>query len=119
MSPKETAILILILMVFWSHSCQMSNCYFKRYSRDVFLEIEKNPPFRPYLPFPSDTSQQLLIIWHPAMTSQRTNVQARDCVMIIFFYQLDAQILYYNTFITFLYMFRALLCSSIGGQILW
>ena len=38
-------------------------------------------------------------------------------IMIVFFYQLDAQILYFNTFITFLYMFRALLCSSSGGQI--
>ena len=37
--------------------------------------------------------------------------------MIVFFYQLDAQILYFNTFITFLYMFRALLCSSSGGQL--
>jgi len=37
--------------------------------------------------------------------------------MIIFFYQLDAQILYFNTFITFLYMFQALLCSSSGGQV--
>jgi len=37
--------------------------------------------------------------------------------MIVFFYQLDAQILYFNTFITFLYMSRALLCSSSGGQI--
>jgi len=35
----------------------------------------------------------------------------------LFFYQLDAQILYFNTFITFLYMFRALLCSSSGGQL--
>ena len=33
------------------------------------------------------------------------------------FYHLDAQILYFNTFIIFLYMFRALLCSSSGGQI--
>ena len=33
------------------------------------------------------------------------------------FYQLDAQILYLNTFITFLYMFRALLCSSSGGHV--
>jgi len=33
------------------------------------------------------------------------------------FYQLYAQILYFNTFITFIYMFRALLCSSSGGQI--
>ena len=32
-------------------------------------------------------------------------------------YQLDAQILYFITFITSLYMFRALLCSSSGGQI--
>ena len=35
-----------------------------------------------------------------------------------FFYQRDAQILYFNTFSIFLYMFRALLCSSSGGQIL-
>ena len=33
------------------------------------------------------------------------------------FYQFDAQILYFNTFTIFLYMFRALLCSSSGGQI--
>jgi len=32
-------------------------------------------------------------------------------------YQLDAQILYFNTFITLLYMFRTLLCSSSGLQI--
>ena len=31
-------------------------------------------------------------------------------------YQLDAKILYFNTFITSFYMFRALLCSSSGGQ---
>jgi len=37
--------------------------------------------------------------------------------MIVFFYQLYAQILYFNTFITFLYMFRPLLCSSSGGQL--
>jgi len=30
--------------------------------------------------------------------------------------QLNAQILFYNKFIIFLYMFRALLCSSSGGQ---
>ena len=38
-------------------------------------------------------------------------------VVIVFFYQLDAQFLYFNTFITFLYMFRALLCSSSGGKL--
>ena len=38
--------------------------------------------------------------------------------MIVFFYQLDAQILYFNKFIMLIYMFRALLCSSSGGQIL-
>jgi len=37
--------------------------------------------------------------------------------LIVFFYQLDAQILYFTTFITFLYMFQALLCSSSGGQL--
>ena len=31
--------------------------------------------------------------------------------------QLNAQILFYKKFIIFLYMFRALLCSSSGGQI--
>jgi len=35
----------------------------------------------------------------------------------LFFYQLDAQILYFNAFITFIYMFRALLCSSSGKQL--
>ena len=38
-------------------------------------------------------------------------------ITIVFFYQPDAQILYFNAFITFLYMFRALMCSSSGGQI--
>ena len=33
------------------------------------------------------------------------------------FYQPDAQILHFNTLIIFLYMFRAQLCSSSGGQI--
>jgi len=33
------------------------------------------------------------------------------------FYQLDAQILYSDTFIIVLYIFRALLCSSLGGQL--
>jgi len=33
-------------------------------------------------------------------------------MIVFFFYQLGEQILYFNTFITFLYMFRALLCSS-------
>jgi len=35
----------------------------------------------------------------------------------LFFYQFDAQILYFNTFTIFLYMFRALLCSHSGGKI--
>jgi len=35
----------------------------------------------------------------------------------LFSYQLDAQILYFNTFIIFLYMFRALLCSSSGEKL--
>jgi len=35
----------------------------------------------------------------------------------LFFYQLDAQNLYFNKFIILLYMFRALLCSSSGGQL--
>jgi len=34
-----------------------------------------------------------------------------------FFYQPDAKILYFNTFITFFYMLRALLFSSLGGQL--
>ena len=38
-------------------------------------------------------------------------------VIIVFFYQLHEQVLYLNAFITFLYMFRALLCSFSGGQI--
>jgi len=38
-------------------------------------------------------------------------------IMIVFFYQLDAKILHFNTFIIFVYMFRALLCSSSGGQL--
>ena len=38
-------------------------------------------------------------------------------IMIVFFYQLDAQILFFITFIMFLYMSQALLCSSSGRQI--
>jgi len=38
-------------------------------------------------------------------------------IMVVFFYQLDAQILYFSSFIKLLYMFRALLCSSSGGQL--
>jgi hypothetical protein len=38
-------------------------------------------------------------------------------IMIVIFYQLVVQIIYFNTFIIFLYMFRALLCLSSGGQI--
>jgi len=38
-------------------------------------------------------------------------------ILIVFIYQLDAQFLYFTPFITFLYMFRALLCSSSGGQL--
>jgi len=40
-----------------------------------------------------------------------------NITIVFFFYQLDAQILYVNTFITLLYMFRAPLCSSSGGQL--
>jgi len=36
---------------------------------------------------------------------------------VYFYYQLYAQILYFNTFIIILYMFRALLRSSSGEQI--
>ena len=38
-------------------------------------------------------------------------------IIVFYFYQLDAQILYFNTFTIFLYMFRTLLCSSSGGQL--
>jgi len=37
--------------------------------------------------------------------------------MIVLFYQLDAKIVYFYILITFLYMFRALLFSSSGGEI--
>ena len=37
--------------------------------------------------------------------------------IVYFYYQLDAQILYFNTFNIFLCMFRAPLCSFSGGQI--
>ena len=36
---------------------------------------------------------------------------------IVFFYQLDAKISYFNTFVTFLYMIRTLLCLSSGGKL--
>ena len=50
-------------------------------------------------------------------TSNRNNKKHNNHNDILF-YQLDAQILYFNTFIIFLYMFRALLCSYSGEQIL-
>jgi len=37
--------------------------------------------------------------------------------MIVFFYKLEALILYFSTFTLFLYMFRALLRSSSGGKL--
>jgi len=39
-----------------------------------------------------------------------------NILIICFYYQLDAQILYFNAFIVLLYTFRALLCSSSGRQ---
>jgi len=60
--------------------------------------------------------------FHPFPTTSLLFSHTSSCHLILgqllsLFYQLDAQILYFNTFITFLYMFRALLCSSSGGQI--
>jgi len=40
-----------------------------------------------------------------------------NIMMVFYFYQLAAQILDFKTFTIFLYMFRALLCSSSGDQI--
>ena len=48
---------------------------------------------------------------------QTARYNNKGTMMVIFYYQLDAQILYFNTFIILLYMFRALLCSFSGGQI--
>ena len=42
---------------------------------------------------------------------------AASGLMIVFFYQLDAQILYFSTLILLFLMFRALLCLFSGGQI--
>ena len=40
-------------------------------------------------------------------------------IMRVRFYQFDVQILYFNTFITFLYMFGALLCSLAWVFYVW
>ena len=40
-----------------------------------------------------------------------------NIIRVFFFHQLDAQILYFNTFIVLLYMFLTLLCSSSEAQI--
>ena len=40
-------------------------------------------------------------------------------VIIVFFTNSMHKLFFLNTFITFLYMFRALLCSSSGGQIVF
>jgi len=50
--------------------------------------------------------------------SHRDIIQDNLVVYDSLFCQLYAQILCFNTFVTFLYMFRALICSSSGGQIL-
>jgi len=56
--------------------------------------------------------------WMDGWTEGRQTDRQTYRDIIVSFYQLDAQILYiFNTFITFLYMFRALLCSSSGGQL--
>ena len=50
--------------------------------------------------------------------SFRSEIHAKHINELIdLFYKLDAHVLYFNTFITFLYMFRALLCSSSRRQI--
>jgi len=57
--------------------------------------------------------KQLLLTESSYATSYRILVRINYSL----FYQLDGQILCFNTFIILLYMFRALLCSSSGGQI--
>ena len=61
-----------------------------------------------------------------SLTSNKIFLRIFSCVwftvhlnrmIVYFYYQLDAQILYFNTFVIFLYMFRALLRSSSGEQI--
>jgi len=51
------------------------------------------------------------------VTIFRKKLLDKVCSDCPFFYNLDAQILYFITFVTFLYLFRALLCSSSGGQL--
>jgi len=51
------------------------------------------------------------------ITNVNINIITLYDSLFFIFYQLDAQILYSNIFITFLYMFRELLCSSSGGQL--
>jgi len=62
-------------------------------------------------------SSELQVNWKRTFTHYFYVLFTMHPNMIVFFYQLDAQILYFNTFIIFLYMFRAPLCSSSGGQL--
>jgi len=51
----------------------------------------------------------------PYASKFQTPYSVQDIVFS--FYQLHAPILYFNTCITFLYMFREILCLSSGGQL--
>jgi len=77
----------------------------------------------PLLGYPTTTAQ-----WVPSLVTVPTEISRLLSVfdlmtafnigfIILVIDQLNAQILFYNKFIIFLYMFRGLLCSSSGGQI--
>jgi len=71
----------------------------------------------------SDVAVLFQLYWRPriqitAQGAESLTFSTDRSISNSLFYQLDAQVLYFfNTFITFLYMFRALLCLSSGGQI--
>jgi len=71
--------------------------------------------FRAFTEFHISITMYKTIIGSLSITASR-NLQI---FVSIFYYELDARMLYFNTFIILLYMFRARLCSSLGGQIVY
>ena len=77
----------------------------------IELSLDGSSPY-------TSTDKHIRIIIHKRNNTKNTVQTVQNTVNIIsLFYQLDAHVLYFHTFITFLYMFRVLLCSSSGGQL--
>ena len=105
----KCVFLFPLQLLFWnnSHSTKIWTIYDKKISSDLHVKCPL---------FLSDFNETLIFsAQFRKIFKYQISWQSNNSL----FYQLDAQILYFNTFITFLYMFRALLCSSSGGQIVF